>query len=238
MFAHIKAISLDLDDTLWDINSVIGRAEQCLHDWLAENFPRITEMHTVHTMREARIDIGTRYPEIKHDLSELRRRTLRWHAEQAGYPAADVEQGFDVYFAARNQVELYDDVVPALQTLARHYPLIALTNGNADLGHIGLAPFFAATVYSAAVKVSKPHPAMFEAAATEAGCNNEEVLHVGDDPISDVHGARNAGALPVWMNRKGSAWPAAHREPEHEIETLHDLLELLGLGDADAERSQ
>ncbi len=177
------------------------------------------------------MDIGARHPEIGHDHSELRRRTLRSLAEQAYYPQRVVEHGLDVYFYARNQVELFDDVVPALQTLARHYPLIALTNGNADLGHIGLEQFFVSTVYAAAVKASKPHPAMFDAAATRAGCSNEEILHVGDDPITDVHGARNAGAIPVWINRNGAVWPATHDEPEHEIETLRDLLELLGLAD-------
>lgn len=229
MFAHIKAISLDLDDTLWDIDSVITRAEQRLHDWLADNFPRITEMHTPATMREARAAIGERYPDIGYDLSELRRRSLRWHAEQAGYPQTDVEQGFDVYFAARNQVELYDDVRPALETLAERYPLIALTNGNADLRYIGLDRFFASTVSSAAVKASKPHPAMFDAAAARAGCSNGEVLHVGDDPRTDVQGARNAGVVSVWINRHGAPWPDAQDAADHEIENLHDLLELLGL---------
>ena len=171
MFAHIKAISLDLDDTLWEIDSVIMRAEQRLHGWLADNFPRITDLHTLNSMRQTRIDIAARHPEFGHDLSELRRRALRWHAEEAGYPQAEVEQGFDVYFAARNDVELFEDVVPALRTLASHYPLVALTNGNADLTHIGLDEFFTAIVYAASVKASKPHPAMFEAAAARVGCS-------------------------------------------------------------------
>ena len=33
----IKAITFDLDDTLWDVWPVVERAEQLLHDWLAEN---------------------------------------------------------------------------------------------------------------------------------------------------------------------------------------------------------
>jgi putative hydrolase of the HAD superfamily len=188
-------------------------------------------------MRDARIAIGARYPEISHDLSEVRRRSLRWHAEQGGYPHADVEQGFDVYFAARNQVELYDDVIPALETLTEHYPLIALTNGNADLQHIGLDRFFASTVSSATVKVSKPHPAMFAAASSQAGCSNAEVLHVGDDPISDVQGARDAGVVSVWINRNGTVWPDTHEQPDHEIQNLHDLLALLGLTNARVEQS-
>jgi len=229
MFDHIKAISLDLDDTLWDIDSVITHAEQCLYDWLADNFPRITEAHTLASMREARVAIGARFPEIGHDLGEIRRRTLRWHAEQAGYRHSDVEQGFDIFYTARNQVELYEDVVPALRTLADRYPLIALTNGNADLRHIGLDQFFASTISSATVRASKPHPAMFDAASAHAGCCNAQVLHVGDDPVTDVQGARDAGAVSVWINRGGAAWPDAHARADYEIGDLHQLIELLGL---------
>ena len=35
-FSKIKAISLDLDDTLWPVWPTIGRAEETLAQWLAE----------------------------------------------------------------------------------------------------------------------------------------------------------------------------------------------------------
>jgi len=39
----IRTITIDLDDTLWDIMPVIQRAEMLLRDWLARYYPRMTE---------------------------------------------------------------------------------------------------------------------------------------------------------------------------------------------------
>ena len=48
----IKAITFDLDDTLWDVWPVVIRAEQLLHDWLAERYPGIPEQFTPLDLRE------------------------------------------------------------------------------------------------------------------------------------------------------------------------------------------
>ncbi len=43
---RIRAITLDLDATLWEIGPVIRRAEAELWQWLALNYPRITQRVT------------------------------------------------------------------------------------------------------------------------------------------------------------------------------------------------
>ena len=43
----IRTITLDLDDTLWEIHPVIRRAEKRLYEWLGERYPRITEMFDI-----------------------------------------------------------------------------------------------------------------------------------------------------------------------------------------------
>ena len=37
--SRIRAITLDLDDTLWPIWPTIARADQAMRDWLAERAP-------------------------------------------------------------------------------------------------------------------------------------------------------------------------------------------------------
>ena len=39
----IDCITFDLDDTLWECDSVIARAEEALFEWLRQNMPRVTE---------------------------------------------------------------------------------------------------------------------------------------------------------------------------------------------------
>ena len=41
----IRTITLDLDDTLWEIHPVIRRAERVLRAWMTEHYPRIVEMY-------------------------------------------------------------------------------------------------------------------------------------------------------------------------------------------------
>ena len=155
---------------------------------------------------------------------------MRWHAREAGYDETQVEQGFDVYFAARNEVTLFPDVEPALREMADRYPLVALTNGNADLETIGLGEYFRDTVAAVNVQACKPHPSMFYAAAAAAGCEMHEVLHVGDDPVTDVRGALAVGATTVWVNRSATGWSGGNPAPHHEITDLAKLIDLLDTG--------
>ena len=71
--ARIKAISLDLDDTLWPIWPTIERAEKVLHDWLMEHAPMTAALFSSPSaLREIRDYMGTSRPDLKNDLSALR----------------------------------------------------------------------------------------------------------------------------------------------------------------------
>ena len=117
--------------------------------------------------------------------------------------------------------------MPALQRLSRQFPLLAVTNGNADLGLIGLNEYFSHLVRASEVGVAKPEAEIFLAAARAAGIRPEEVLHVGDAPVEDIHGARSAGMQVVWMNRFARSWPEEHPRPAVEISVLDELEALL-----------
>ena len=54
---NIRTITIDLDDTLWEIHPVIMRAEQRLYEWLGENYPRITEMYEPADLRDVRAEV-------------------------------------------------------------------------------------------------------------------------------------------------------------------------------------
>ena len=38
---QLRALTFDLDDTLWDNRPVLMAAEQTLYDWLGQHYPRI-----------------------------------------------------------------------------------------------------------------------------------------------------------------------------------------------------
>jgi len=229
---RVRAISLDLDDTLWACEEVIERAEARLYEWLATNYPAITARHSREAMRARRQALAERDARLAADLSRLRVESLQLHAREAGYPESLALAGLEVFLAERNRVRLYADALPLLRRLQGQVPLIALTNGNADIGRAGLGAFFALSLSAADVGAAKPDPAMFHAACRRLSIRTGELLHIGDDPLRDVHAARSIGARAIWVNREATAWPEGLRRPDHEVGTLSDLSpELLPVAD-------
>ena len=94
-------------------------------------------------MRRAREELARREPHNAHDFTYLRTTALARHAREHGYDEAVAAHAFEVFLAARYEVELFADVLPGLTSLKRRYALASLSNGNADLGRIGLEHLFA-----------------------------------------------------------------------------------------------
>lgn len=224
--SRVRAVTLDLDDTLWPIWPTIERAERVLHAWLSEHAPMTAALYAnPAALREIRNHVADRRPEIKHDLSAVRRESIRLALDRAGEDPLLADAAFDTFFAARQQVELYGDARPALEFLAARFPLVSLSNGNADLERVGIGRYFRAAVSAREFGIGKPDARIFLAAAGAVDVAAEDVLHVGDDATLDVVGALNAGMQAVWLNRAGHDWP--HEQQPHV--TVRDLTELCAL---------
>ena len=223
----VRAICFDLDNTLWDVWPVIIRAEQKMYDFLAQRYPRVVATMTLEMLRSAREQTAAAYPQMAHDFTFLRKQTLREHAREFGYAEAMVEEAFDAFIQARNEVDLYDDVVPALEQLRARYRLFTASNGNADLAKIGLAHFFERTVAARHVGALKPDPAIFHKVIEGTDLQAADVVYVGDDPHLDVEGARGAGMQAIWIDRQGVEWPGEIAPPAHTIRSLTELAQLL-----------
>jgi FMN hydrolase / 5-amino-6-(5-phospho-D-ribitylamino)uracil phosphatase len=226
--SKIRAISLDLDDTLWPIWPTIQRAEQVLADWLAQQAPAAAQVFADPDRRQKlRAQVAHTQPHISHDLSALRRESIRLALLQAGEDTRLAEPAFEVFFAERMRVQLFDDALPALGFLAARWPVVALSNGNADVVRVGLGEFFVGGLSSSVFGVGKPDPRIFHAAASHAGVMPEQVLHIGDDAALDVLGGLGAGMQTVWLNRDGHAWPH-EQQPHQTVADLNELCLLLG----------
>jgi putative hydrolase of the HAD superfamily len=205
MLSDIRAIAFDLDNTLWDVEPVLERAEERLAAWLQLHCPRIVLSRE--QMRAAREQLAHREPHNAHDVSYLRLTALAAHARAHGYDERVASEAFEVFLAARNEVQLFADVVPALARLRGRYALASLSNGNADLTRIGLGHAFAVSLNARQIGAAKPQPRCFERLAQELALTAGEIAYVGDDPQLDVAAARAAGLRTVWMNRRARPWP-------------------------------
>jgi putative hydrolase of the HAD superfamily len=201
---NVRALTLDLDDTLWPIDPVIRQAEQAAQDWLARHAPATAARHDIAAMRAWRAEIARRHPELAHDLSQLRRLSIAQALQAAGDDPALAEPAFEVFFAARQRVVFYDEVPAALDRLAARYPLLAVSNGNAELVATGLSRWFVGSVSARDAGVAKPDPRIFAQACERLGLAAAQVLHVGDHLEMDVAGARGAGLHTAWVRREGA----------------------------------
>ncbi len=226
---QLSALTFDLDDTLWDNRPVLMAAEQTLYDWLCLHYPRIKLRYSLEDMWGLRQELLQQNPELRHDITALRKNSLRIVAQTSAYDDSLVEPAFAVFLDARHRVTLYSDVEPALRRLrSAGYCLGTLTNGNADVGRLGLGHLFDFSLSAASTGKAKPHPRMFEEACRHAHVCAAELAHIGDEPGTDVAGAQNAGVTAIWMNRQGvEADPGIHDHAE--VRNMTELLTLLGV---------
>jgi putative hydrolase of the HAD superfamily len=224
----IRAITLDLDDTLWPIWPVMARAEKALTDWLTPQAPRSALVMADAQQRLAlRQEVQRQRPEIGHDLGTLRREIIRLVLQRSGEDTALADPAYEVFYAERLRVDLFEDALPALSWLAARFPLVALSNGNADVQRVGLGEFFRAGLSAQNFGVGKPDARIFHAAANAAGVQPHEVLHVGDDAALDVLGGLNAGMQTAWVNRNAQDWTHETARPHVTVSDMGKLCALM-----------
>jgi putative hydrolase of the HAD superfamily len=220
---HIRAISLDLDDTLWPVAPAILGAERQLDDWLRRHHADVAAAWPIAALRELREQVSAERPDLAHDYTAQRMLTLERAFATCGFGSEHIDAAYEVYFAARNRVDCYADALPALAALSARLPLVSVSNGNADLQRIGLHTYFRHRVSARECGVAKPDPAIFLHACAQLGIAPEHVLHVGDDPWLDAIGARAAGLRSAWLNRADAAWPEGEAPPDLQLRDLAEL---------------
>jgi putative hydrolase of the HAD superfamily len=106
--------------------------------------------------------------------------------------------------------QAYPDAPPVLAHLAAEgLRLAVIANWDVSLhdvlARLGLAEHFEVIVTAAGVGVAKPAAEPFRAALGRLGADPARCAHVGDDPVTDVAGARAAGLEAVLVDRSGRA---------------------------------
>jgi putative hydrolase of the HAD superfamily len=216
-------LSFDLDDTLWAVEPVIVAAEAAMLAWLNERHPRMMRGQTLESLRAMRVRIARQFPERSHDMTFLRRHALSEMFAAAGHPASRADEAFEVFYAARNRVELYAEVEESLERLQKRYRLFAISNGNADLKRCGIARWFEGHITAISAGAAKPDIRIFSRLLDEAGVEAAQVLHIGDDPLLDVMGAMQAGMQAAWLNRAAKLWPLNLPPPPRTILSLAEI---------------
>jgi len=224
---NIRGVSFDLDDTLWDCAPAILHAEESLYRWLEQYYPQVIAQRSREAMRELRGNMYRTHPHLVTDVTMMRKALLHLLFDQHQNKEQLVEQAFTVFYNARSEVVLYKGAHELLAALQKNYKVAAITNGNADLKLIGLADYFFDIQGASLTNPPKPEPDMFKACCVNLGIAAHELLHVGDNPQTDVVGGHNAGAKTVWFNQHDAAWPEELPRADFEVNSLWQLQQML-----------
>ena len=111
---HILALTLDLDDTLWPVLPALQRADEAVDAWLRQHHPDVALKWPIDAMRALRLQVAAERTDLAHDFTTQRQLTLQQAFDACGVIEAPVDALWEIYFAARNAVELYADSLPAL----------------------------------------------------------------------------------------------------------------------------
>ncbi|TDF36289.1 HAD family hydrolase [Alteromonadaceae bacterium M269] len=229
----VKALTFDLDDTLYDNHPYIIRAEKLMYAYMHEHYP-ITQETDKTFWRSFRNQIIKADPRLKSDMIVLRRKTLTAGFESLGLKGQDltdaVDNVYDCFYRERSNFRISDDIRSALAKLAEKAPLVAITNGNVDLKAVGIDEFFDTCFHASLEQPMKPHRHMFDLAKAHLSLKGSDILHVGDNLEKDVMGAKAAGFRTAWyaVNRTMNlSSESVSVLPDLEIATLEELADLI-----------
>ncbi len=213
--------------TLWDFEKVMRHSLSVTLAELRHHIPRRAFAGlTVDRMIEIRNSVAVELKGKVINLEEVRLHSFKRTLESIGCAGDALAIDLNALYLKHRfeDIELYPDVIPVLDTLRSDFTIGLLSNGNGYPERCGLPDRFNFVVFSQDVGVEKPHPGMFLAACQHAGCDPSELMHIGDSLESDVAGANGVGAVSVWLNRDNVENETAI-VPDYEIRSLFELAE-------------
>ena len=220
----IKAVVFDLDHTLFDryatINKLVPQLRKHfdLNDGISDEF-FIQELsygdkHFVHKGWEGIYN---------HLVSKGVFKTLPGFAEYTEI----------VLRHFKHLAEKYDFAEPTLEKIrSMGYKVGLITNGNSSLQYkklqmLELTDKFDEIIVSGDTPYEKPDKRIFLMMAEKMGIEPGEMMYVGDHPLNDVEGSRNAGCISVWVKTTGTWIFPEIEKPALQIETVEELPSLL-----------
>ncbi|MDR0805523.1 MAG: 5-amino-6-(5-phospho-D-ribitylamino)uracil phosphatase YigB [Enterobacteriaceae bacterium] len=229
----IKALTFDLDDTLYDNRPVIERTEVEVVNFMQQQFPQLAALDR-DGFNRIRRQLLEQEPDIYHDVSEWRRRsfelTLQLHGDSDSAAAEGAAQIMEHFCYWRSRIDVPESTHTTLSQLAERYPLVAVTNGNANPNLFGLGDYFYRILRAGPDGRAKPFGDMYLNSARQLNLAPQYLLHVGDNMITDVAGAIRHGLQACWINNHQQNLmhePEARLLPHIEISRLDSLCWLI-----------
>lgn len=229
----IKAISFDLDDTLYSNRQVMINTDAAMQAYFqkwAKQHSLPEHQYDFYFWLDYRKQALTLAPELSHDVTEARKATYRIGFKSLGLAEnlieSETDKAMQYFLSHRNQVKVPDEIHHFLSQLNQHYPLVAISNGNVDTEIIGLAQYFSHIFHAGNGFKQKPETDLFQQALAKLQIKPKQLLHVGDCGYADIKGANRAGCQSAWLNCYDVGKPIKQLA-DIELNQVTDLAKLL-----------
>lgn len=223
----IKAVTFDLDDTLWPLREVIIHAHKESNNWIIDKFPSMSKVLFTEQEQKMWQKLIAKDNSLRHRLSELRMKVIETLLTENGVSDEDAKttskDAFDIFLKLRHDITYFEGTLEVLKSLKEKYTLGVLTNGNASIETLKIDHLFDFYLNAEMVNDSKPGAKMFEEALKITQLSPEEVCHVGDHPDNDVEAAVKLGMKAIWLNLLDADWPEEKQFKPNEIVSWYDL---------------
>lgn len=237
---EIKAISFDLDDTLYSNKPVMQAIEEKMIAYFA-SLASIIKSSSIqqpvldqYFWSDFRRQAVLQQPNLAHDVVQVRLVTYCLGFISLGL-ADDIAQdeaqiALDYFIQLRSDFTVSEQSKHLLACLAKKYPLVAISNGNVDTSALGIAHYFT-HIYHAGWQTDgtllrqKPAGDMFRLVCKQLAIQPAQLLHVGDCGRADIQGALQAGCQTAWFPCYGVG-KSISVLPHIEFESLNKLEQL------------
>ena len=223
----IKAVTFDLDDTLWPLREVIIHAHKESNNWIIDKFPNMAKVLFTEQEQKMWQKLIAKDNSLRHRLSELRKKVIETLLIENGVSSEDAKatskDAFDIFLKLRHDITYFEGALEVLKSLKEKYTLGVLTNGNASIETLKINHLFDFYLNAEMVNDSKPGAKMFKEALKITQLKPEEVCHVGDHPDNDVEAAVKLGMKAIWLNLLDADWPEEKQFKPSEIVSWYDL---------------
>jgi HAD superfamily hydrolase (TIGR01509 family) len=233
----VKALLLDLDDTLLDYS---GGADHCWSQACAAVAVELDQARLLTVLAEARRwfwDDPERQRRERRNMLRAWTQIATLALETYGAPAPEMAAAIAAEFSARRRavMDLFPETLVCLEALRAHgLPLALVTNGDAveqrwKIERCALAPYFGTIVIEGEVGAGKPEPIVYHTAMKALGVEpGPDVWMVGDHLEFDVAGPQRLGLHGVWLDRSGGGLPDRTTvRPDRIVRALAEVVQAI-----------
>lgn len=228
---HITHLFFDLDHTLWDYDT---NAQIVLQD-IYQRYEVSAILQVPYEAFSAmffKVNKELWYAFHKGEINKdaIRKERFSRIFKNCGVPETDLCDKIGQYYlmTCPKQSAVMPDAIMTLNYLSKKYHMSIITNGFDDVQLIklkasGLKRFFKHVFTPDTIGYKKPAKEIFEHAMKTVQTTNRQTLMIGDNPNTDISGARNSGITPLLYNPTG----LTRSDCQLQIQHLSELMKLL-----------